>query len=362
MRNISFSLRRAAGLPVIGLIMALLPARAHSQGCMPIRFVSSALGGRGDAYLEEGSWRTSLAYRRLYADQFFIGTEPQPGKAPLGQPLIIHNNTVDLGISYAITDRVALTLNVPWTTGSFSRVWPDQVRHGYDVSGFGDMNARASMWLWGQNANPRGNASLGFGVRAPTGKSDAGALIWRADGSTFDFPATVAIQPGEGGWGLIFQGEAFRYVATRTFLYAAGVYTANPKEAIDVPRGPGDSLMIGVPDTYNVRAGVSVNLLSLSELSAASRTVLSLNLGWRQDATARRDLIGGKDLAFRAPATVGYFDNGVSLVRGRHAVSVSAPVRMYQNYHRSYADIALGRPGGGNLARNMLLVEVSRRY
>ncbi len=359
MKNVSSC--RAAALQMIALVV-FLPAQANAQGCMPIRFVSSALGGRGDAYLERGAWRTSLAYRRLFADQLYIGTTNQPDKAPGGAPLIIHNHTVDLGVSYAVNDRVSLTLNVPWTTGSFSRVWPDKVRHGYDVSGLGDVNVRASTWLWDQNSNPRGNASLGFGVRAPTGKSDASALVWRADGSTSEFPATLAIQPGEGGWGLIFQGEAFRYIASRTFAYAAGSYTANPKKEIDVPRGPGDSLMIGVPDTYNVRTGLSFNLVSQSELSPATRTILSLNLGWRQDATTRRDLIGGKDLAFRAPATIGYLDNGVSFVRGRHSVSLSAPVRIYQNYRRSYADIALGRPGGGDLARYMLVLEVSRRY
>jgi hypothetical protein len=342
--------------------MAFLPNSANAQGCMPIRFVSSAVGGRGDAYLEEGSWRTSLAYRRLYANQFFIGKDHQPTLAPGGQPLIIHNNTVDLGISYAVNDRVMVTLNVPWTRASFSRVWPDKLRHGYDLTGFGDVNARASMWLWDQNSNPRGNASLGFGVRAPTGKTDHSGLIWRANGTTFEFPATVAIQPGEGGWGLIFQGEAFRYVGSRVFVYAGGAYNANPKEALDIPRGPGDSLMIGVPDTYNVRTGLSFNVLSRSALSPGSRTILSLNLGLRQDATTRKDLIGGKDLAFRAPAIVGYFDNGVSLVRGRHTVSISAPVRMYQSYRRSYADIALGRPGGGDLARNLLIVDFSRTY
>lgn len=358
----TISSRCAAGLSTIALTIALSPTLAHGQGCMPIRFVSSALGGRGDAYLEEGSWRTSLAYRRLHADQFFIGREPQPTKAPLGQPIVIRNNTVDFAISYAVTDRVALTLNVPWTTGFISRVWPDQVRHGYDVSGIGDVNARASIWLWDQNSNPRGNAALGFGLRAPTGRTNHSALVWRADGTTFEFPASLAIQPGEGGWGLILQGEAFRYVGSRTFAYAAGAYTANPKEAIDVPRGPGDSLMIGVPDTYDVRTGLSFNVLSRSELSPATRTILSLNLGWRQDATTKRDLIGGKDLAYRAPAIVGYLDNGVSLVRGRHAVSVSAPLRIYQNYRRSDADIALGRPGGGDLARYMLIVDFSRRY
>jgi hypothetical protein len=140
------------------------------------------------------------------------------------------------------------------------------------------------------------------------------------------------------------------------------VYNANPKESIDVLRDPGGTLLIGVPDTYSVRSGASVNLLSKAELSPESRTFLTASVGWRQDATTKRDLFGGKDLAYRAPAIVGYVDNGLSVIRGRYAVSVNVPVRIYQNYRKSYADLALNRPGGGDLARYLVLAEFSRRY
>jgi len=120
--------------------------------------------------------------------------------------------------------------------------------------------------------------------------------------------------------------------------------------------------MIGVPDNYSLRAGTSVYLLSRSELSLGSMTVVSTSLGWREDGTTRRDLFGGRDLFYRAPARVGYVDNGVLAVKGRYAVSLSVPVRVYQNYRLSDSDIALGRPGGGGLARYLVLAEFSRRY
>jgi hypothetical protein len=359
-----FQFSRYALATAVAMSPALFARDAVAQGCMPIRFVSPALGGRDDAYLERGAWRASVAFRRLYADEFFFGTRTRLDLAPGTQPILITNHTIDAGFTYAATDRISLTLNVPWTTGSISNVHRDGIRHDNDASGLGDVNVRASVWLWDQTANPRGNLALGLGVKAPTGNIRSSGTAWLANGSAVDHPASVAIQPGEGGWGIIFQGEAFRHVARNTFVYASGVYTANPRESIDVARNPGGTLLIGVPDTYSMRAGASFNLYSRSALSASSRMVVSASLGWREDATAKRDLIGGSDLAFRAPAIVGYLDNGVSLVRGRNSMSLNVPVRAYQNYRRSVADETMPLPGGkgGNLARYLILAEFSRRY
>src|SRR5205823_4815130 len=79
-------------LASFALALALITpigSQARAQGCMPIRFVSGAVGGRGDAYLDQGSWRTSISLRRLYADKFFVGTRSNPAAAPKGQPVLI---------------------------------------------------------------------------------------------------------------------------------------------------------------------------------------------------------------------------------------------------------------------------------
>jgi len=355
------SLLRFALAGAVALLAAASASTASAQGCMPIRFVSPALGGRGDAYLEAGSWRSSIAFRRLYSDMFFRGTQSHPEFAPLGQPIFIHNNTVDLGLTYALNDRVSITLNVPWLDGSISSFHADTVRHANSASGIGDVNIHVSSWLFDLQNNPRGNIALSGGVKAPTGKVNAGGTTFLANGTSVAFPVVPAIQPGDGAWGLILASEAFRQVAKRTYAYASGTYTANMRESTGVPRDA-TGLMIGVPDNYSVRTGASVHLLSRNELSPASMTLVSASLGLREDGTTRRDLFGGRDLLYRAPARVGYVDNGVLAVKGRYALSLSVPLRVYQNYRLSDADIALGRPGGGGLARYLVLTEFSRRY
>lgn len=355
--RVSASLR----VGLAALAVAGLTSTAWAQGCMPIRFVSPAQGGRGDAYLEQGSWRSSVAFRGLYANQFFVGTRSRPDLAPQGQPVLIHNQSADFGLTYALTDRVAVTLNVPWLAATVSNVYADGLRHQNQASGIGDINVRVNSWLWDQQNNPRGNVALGAGVKAPTGNVAARGTAWRKDGTSYAFPVAWAIQPGDGGWAILLQGEAFRQVTSRAFVYASGNYSASLRESSGIPRDL-TGLMIGVPDVRSVRAGTSFHLLSRGELSQSARTVLSASIGWREDATTKRDLFGGKDMLYRAPGIVGYVDDGLSLVRGRYVVSASVPVRLYLNYRRSDADVVLNRPGGGDMARYLVLLDFSRRY
>src|SRR5439155_24568154 len=102
--------------------------------------------------------------------------------------------------------------------------------------------------------------ALGAGVKAPTGRVSSAGTAWRADSTSYDFPIAPAIEPGDGGWAILFQGEAFRNLASRAFVYAAGTYSASLRESSGVPR---DTLgfMIGVADVRSLRAGTSFYLL-----------------------------------------------------------------------------------------------------
>lgn len=75
----------------------------------------------------------------------------------------ISNNTVDLGLTYAVSDRISVTLNVPWFDGSVSNFQLDSVRHETSASGVGDVNFHVSSWLFDLQNNPRGNVALGVG-------------------------------------------------------------------------------------------------------------------------------------------------------------------------------------------------------
>jgi hypothetical protein len=89
---------------------------------------------------------------------------------------------------------------------------------------------------------------------------------------------------------------------------------------------------------------------------------LSANLGLLTYGTPRRDVFGGRDNGERLPAISGYVLPGIGIIRGAHALTLSVPVRAYMNFRPSFVDAAAGIPGGGGLARHLLLASYAVRF
>lgn len=344
---------RYPALLVAGLVvLSALPSHASAQGCMPIRFISPVVGGQGDVYLTRHTWQVGLSYRRLASDQFVVGREVRNDLGPGGQAPSIRNNSIAVSVAYALSNRLSVTASLPFTEGKEARIYPDNQRHGTSAAGPGDANVVATLWLRGTGLEPRGNLAVGFGFKAPTGSNHAEDDFWNKNGTIVRFPVNQSIQPGDGGWGLIFEIQGFQPIFSRTYLYAAGSYIANPRKVTDVARAPTNPALWGVPDTYDARAGVSTRV----------GQGIALSLGARLDATSKRDLIGGgAHIGYRRPGMVGYVDPGVAVTRGSRTFSLSIPLRAYKNYRPSYLDQVTGSPGGGGLATYLILASFSQR-
>jgi hypothetical protein len=328
---------------------------ASAQGCMPIRFISPVVGGQGDVYLKRHAWQAGVAYRRLSSDQFIVGTEVRNDLGPFGQATLIKINSLAFSVAYALSDRLSVALSIPFSQGSESRLYADKQKHRTSATGLGDVNLIATYWLRDTGLQPRGNLAIGLGIKAPTGSYHAEGYFWDKTGASVRFPVGIPIQLGDGGWGLILQLQGFQPIFPRGYAYAAGSYTANPRKVTDVVRSPGSPIHFGVPDTYNVRAGVA--------MTVGPGQGISVSLGARVDATTKRDLIGGgAHEGFRRPGTVGYLDPGLSVTRGSRTFALSIPVRAYKNYRPSYVDLALGSAGGGGLAKYLILAAFSQRF
>lgn len=350
--------RRILALGMIASVASLLGAKvASGQGCMPIRLASQVIGSQGDVYLPRGRFQTGLAYRHYRSDQFFLGHEVRNDLSPHGIPTLVKSNAVSVNLAYGVTDRLALSLDVPFSQNSHTAWYADGQRHENTATGLGEVTLVASYWLRKANAvAPWGNLAIGVGVKTP-GNNKAPGKIWQKNGSTMAFPSHPAIQLGDGGWGIILQAQGFQPIVSRVYLYAAASYTLSTKDSTDVARGlnpPGSTLHLAVPDVWGARAGVAMAVWPTQGVSAS--------VGARFDGTPRRDLIGGKDMNFRIPATVGYLDPGVAIIRGRHTVTLNVPVRVYFWFRPSYLDQQTGRRGGGGLPRYMLLPTYTFRF
>lgn len=69
-----------------------------------------------------------------------------------------------------------------------------------------------------------------MGIKFPTGDYCAKDYSYRATGPVL-CPVDPGIQLGDGGWGLLVEGQAFAKVYTNTFAYVQGRYLVNPRES-----------------------------------------------------------------------------------------------------------------------------------
>lgn len=357
--SITFRLRSTALLTVLFPVAVVHSRVVLAQGCTPSRFTSPSLGslggGGGDIYLNAGTWQVGYTYRYVSSNQLIIGRRARNDLAPGGIPSFVHTQSLNISVMYGITDQFAVTLNAPLSRGRLEQTYPDGQRHENTAAGVGELSLSASYWLRSAKAlQPGGNVGIGFGVKAPTGTNEVMGKYWKADGTSIPFPVAPAIELGDGGWGYVVSAKGFRPVRERSYLYAGGTYTANPRKTTSVVRTPGSSLHWAVPDTWDANAGVSTLI--------SSKLGLSVNLGAIVYGTPRRDLIGGRESGERLPAIAAYASPGIGITRGSHTLTFSVPVRAYMDFRPSYIDETAGAPGGGGLARRLILTSYSVRY
>ena len=331
-------MRRIAGA-VLGIAcLPLLSTLSSAQGCEPIRFtVPVSLGGEGQAYHPRHEWKATLAYRRLISNQWFVGTERSDELAPGGSAPVfaIHTGIVDL--AYGVSDRMTVRMSVPFSRGSFTRTWPDGQQHTQRATGIGDISVQGEAWLFEPRTHEQGNVSIGLGLKMPTGSHSKPSQFYTASGAS-EFPADQTIQPGDGGFAILTQLQAFRQVTERTSLYAFGSYMISPKKQSDVAFAPAPgALRWSVPDVYSVRTGVAFDVLPDHGLSAS--------LGARFDGIPVRDLVGGgDDDTIKRTSRILFAEPGVAYARGRDNFTVSVPWRVKVNRMKSLAE---QQPGGG---------------
>src|SRR3989449_7502841 len=274
----------------------------------------------------------ALGYRHLHADQLLVGTQ----LLPTSQPLIITLHSVDVTTSYAVTDRFSLSLTVPFLYGMQSRLYADSARHAVTAVGLGDLSLVGSRWLFDPH-NHTGNIALGLGVKAPTGTHKATDDYFLAGGTSIQYPVDQSIEPGDGGWGVILQLQAYRRAFHNAIAYLTGSYLINPRRLNDVAKDPGGTVYWSVPDVYSARLGLAY--------AVWPDKGVSISLGGRIDGQPVRDLINGGDVGFRRPGYSVALDPSVSLTSGPSQLTVSAPIRLSANRKASVLDLQTGKHG-----------------
>jgi hypothetical protein len=323
------------------------------------------LGALDNTFLRASHWRLGLEYRFLPADRFYVGHDYSPEKVPTPNhmPIRYRTHTLAARVEYAITDRVEVAIGIPFATGSESREMDDSLRHAVYATGFGDIAVVGSAWLLNPIAHGNGNVRVGLGVKAPTGNNHVTDKFFTAT-SVVQRLVDPAIQPGDGGWGGVFQIEAFQAIRPRVSAYAAGSYLTNPglhSNALVYAPVTSATHLVSMADEYSAHAGISYY--------AWAGGGLSFSFGGRVDGVPVRDLLGGSDTSFRRPGYVIYAEPTVSLTMTRgpfalrgHTISLSVPVAVDQNRQASTLDLVNARHGGGDFARFLIFLGYTRRF
>lgn len=195
-----------------------------------------------------------LAYRSLTAGQWFVGEDVREDKAPFGQPLFLNINSIDLTLSYGLSDRLNVSVTVPFSYGTHSRYYGDNARHKVKAGGLGDVNLMGSFWLLDPVRHADGDVAVSLGVKAPTGKNDVEDDFFLANGSVVQRPVDQSIQLGDGGWGFLLQAQAFQKLFENGYGYANGSYLLSPKNTTEIG-SPLPGVPLSVPDVYSGRLG-----------------------------------------------------------------------------------------------------------
>ena len=351
-RHVTMRLVLAVSASALG--PAFISQAAAAQGCEPIRFSTPVnLGGEGQAYQRAREWQLTLAYRRLVSNEWFIGSEDRSALAPGGESPVFKVHTLVADVAYSIDERYRVRLTDSGVDGVVLAHLAGRVRHKQSATGIGDVSLTGEAWILTPRTHPRGNISVGLGVKAPTGSNSIASQFYSATGAV-DFPADQTVQPGDGGWAVLSELQAFRQITERTFAYAGGSYMVSPKARSDVRPEPTSPMYWAVPDVYSARIGGAFSVLPDQGLA--------MSLGGRIDGIPVHDLLGGgDDSTIKRTAYVVFADPGLSLTRGNGTFTLSVPYRVRVNRQKSLYEQRTNGVNGGGFAKYLVFASYTHR-
>ena len=343
----------------IVLLFVVFAVPALGQGCVAIRPMgggSCSLGlhdgnNTNSGLLQKGQWQVSGTYRYFESYKHYRGDVEQTERVENGTQVINTANSIDFNLTYALNNRVSLSLNVPLIHYDRSSLYehygnskttnPDQLRFHTGAKGIGDVRLAVSYWLFNPEKVMNGNIAVGLGIKAPLGnynvKDNFHSRLRDGRDSVTLRAVDQSIQLGDGGWGISLEVQAYQRLFNRGMLYFNGFYLSNPKNVNStLTRGTltgADPLIAyhSVADQFAVRLGLNYVLLPKQHIS--------VSFGARVEGIPAHDLVGASE-GFRRPGYIISAEPGITYMKGKTTLLLTVPTALYRNRIKSVYDLA----------------------
>ncbi len=328
---------------------------------MASRLDAPVFGAPAD-YQGPDKWEVSVSWRYQKSDRHFVGHEEQKQRQTEQSQVINRINQVDVSATRKYPRGWRFTISFPYLMAQRSSPVRDASNVVIDRSetqarGLGDLTLVWRKWLRDPSSQPQGNISLGFGVKLPTGADNVVDTRERFSAGTFTLSEQTvdqSIQPGDGGFGLVFDIQMFRRFASDRFAaYGNATYLANPQAVSGVQTyrsAPGEQLM-SIADQYIVRTGIAWY----------PGNGWGFSLGGRAEGVPVYDLFGSSR-GFRRPGYALSAEPGVSWTKGAHTISLQVPIAVDRARLRSVPDRDNGTHGDAAFADYLVLAGYIRRF
>ena len=355
------AVRLAATAAALSATLLSAPG-AHAQGCVAIKEIgdqSVPVDGIA-ATPTTDKWEFTETYEHFRSYLDFIGSRNNtPARAALSNQVINVVDQFDSSLTYRFDPRDSATFDLPYFTSTRSSLYEHDGKNRYKTRGrgIGDIRATADRWLFDPATSPKGNLSLGLGLSLPTGTSNVKDYFHTKTGLAYH-NVDQSIQPGSGGYGLIFEGSGYYRVTASTAIYANGFYMATPQDTNGTRTQSAITSVTAfnsVEDQYELRAGVS------QQLARVRGGILSGSLGGRWEGVPSLDLIGRSD-GFRRPGYVLSVEPGLSFTLPHDSFALNVPVAEYMNRTQSYSDMLTGGHGDAFFAKFLVVASYSHRW
>jgi hypothetical protein len=360
-------------LSIVALFAAILISaeKSKAQGCVAVRHMSSCgnpNAANTNTNLMAGQWQVSASYRYFRSFRHFRGTHEEKERLEKGNEVINTTNALDLGVTYALTNRLSFSAVVPLSYTDRSS-WYEHVdrnkgpRYHSQAYGLGDIRLQTSYWLIDSEKYMDGNIAVGAGVKLPTGNFNTQDEfhIKRNDQVVLERrPVDQSLQLGDGGVAGLLEIQAYHKLFKNATAYISGFYMINARDTTKT-RTYRETLnatlanesYLSVPDQFSARAGINYAVFPSKGIY--------VSVGGRFEGVPVRDLIG-KSNGFRRPGHIFSVEPGITYAHGKNIVTLGVPVALIRNRTKSVTDRQMNRHGDAAFADYLVFLNYAHRF